>query len=279
MSKITVKTLFLGVIIGSLLGFATPASADVNLEFRMITPGLFNIGDPVDIGVYAVTDDPSGVENMCCLDVVFEWDEDSLQFLGTNENGPYTWLELFFTTNSSINEAVPPADGDAYFTAWGQFPPTPFPQATTDGFLVVTLEFIALEADCRTAICPVESLPSTNGQGFTYDIRTEVLGTEYPGQITTGDLKSETLSLAADPCFPLAGDMNCDGVVNAFDSGILKRIISGTIDGSAMTLPVAECCLTADNIYVNRDGDISISGISTVELTEIINSMLEHNQL
>jgi len=277
MSKIIVKTLFLGAFIGALLGFTTPASADVNVEFRMITPGSFNVGDPVDIGVYAVTDDPSGVENMCCLDVVFEWGEDSLQFLGDNQNGPYTWLALFFTDNSSINEAVPPADGDAYFTAWGQFPPTPFPQATTEGFLVVTLEFIALEPDCRTAVCPVESLPSTNSQGFTWDLRTEVLGTEFPGQFITGDLKSETLSLAADPCFPLVGDMNCDGVINAFDIMLLQGIISRTINPS--TMPVSECCLTDDFIYSNNDGVVSITGISTNSLTEVISSMLENSQL
>jgi hypothetical protein len=119
------------------------ASADpVDVELRPASQMVL-VGDPVEIGLYAVS--ANGYDQSVGLvGAVLVWDADFLALVGHSDNGPYAWDASGFPTDGSgVNDTF--ADGDAYYQA---VVPSggPLATATADGLLVTTLQFNVLPA-------------------------------------------------------------------------------------------------------------------------------------
>ncbi len=118
---------------------AMRAGGAVNLELR---PNVLQvpIGEIVDVGLYAVSGGPTGVD-FSGLDVVLTLDPIYLEWLDALDDGPHAWSFLFgFLSDSALdglNETF--LDGDAFFQAASFTSAT----ATPDGVLVASLRFLA----------------------------------------------------------------------------------------------------------------------------------------
>jgi hypothetical protein len=120
------------------------AHANIDLEWRPLTQTVA-VGEQVQIGLYAVSDDPEADQPIASLDVLPGWDPDHLQLLGVQDNGPYDWLWSTFPDDSGgdgMNDTW--NDGNAKYTALAQPGAGHEAWATPDGLLVTTFEFLVL---------------------------------------------------------------------------------------------------------------------------------------
>lgn len=168
--------------------------AEVNLAWRPANQTA-PLGQTVDIALYALSSNQDN-EPFANLGVVFSWDETRLELLGINGQGAgYPWLNSFFPDDrglDGINDdcedglfcdpytGLPFNDGDAYYEAWGQFPPSPLPVATPgEGLLVTRFSFRTL----RSGVARIQFVPVFGD--FT---RTRVIHPTIPGREITGVL-------------------------------------------------------------------------------------------
>ncbi|MBP7746378.1 MAG: hypothetical protein KA383_09595 [Phycisphaerae bacterium] len=162
------------------------AYADVNLELRP-TASTVIIGDLVEVGLYAVSDDGTN-QAVRAMDVILAWDPATLaldQAQPLVNNGPYAWLMSGFYSDSSadgLNNTW--ADGNAFYQAVGNFVSLAY--ATPEGLLVTTFRFHALT---NTPSTNITILPS-----FGLVTQTRVWG-EGAGQDVTGTLGSATIQI------------------------------------------------------------------------------------
>jgi len=178
------------------------AMANVDLEWRQ-APGQVHVGDTVNIGLYAVSDNQNN-QLMAGLDVIFAWDPDHLQLVGIVNNGPYAWMSSAFPVGDpfGLNEVVPPQDGDGLYLAQGRW--QTLPQATPEGLLVTTFQFEALANTCGTDLL----ILATGGSPET---ETVVWSGSLPGTPITGSLGQ--LTVAVDdvaPVFDSCDDYSVD---------------------------------------------------------------------
>lgn len=163
-------------------GFAAYGGPDlVNLELRAPFQTV-NVGQPVNIGIYAVSSVPGPVD-LSGIQMVFSWNPIFLQLNGfTNVGGAWPAGIAGWFPGGGLNEASPPADGNGYFVNLGStgVPAT----ATSAGILISTLQFTALAA---TPLTPVDIL----GSGGSPAVSTKVggFGTTQ-GQDITGTLSN-----------------------------------------------------------------------------------------
>jgi len=200
---------------------AMPALADIDLELRPEPAGT--CGDPVRIGLYAVSDSATA-QSFAAIDLVFAWNPAELQLVGTDQAGAVPILSAGLPMNDpyGLNEVSPPADGDGYFLLFSQLGNPAL--ATPEGALVTTFVFEVVGGDATST---VDILPS----GGMPTIQTRVLDGEVPGLIVTGAL----VGAMADLPGSCLGDLDCDGAV-AF-SDLLQLLIGwGACSGCSADL-------------------------------------------
>ncbi|MHC5108431.1 MAG: hypothetical protein ACYTHJ_00965 [Planctomycetota bacterium] len=139
---------------------AARVQAAVNLEFRPASQTVTN-NTIANIEVYAVSDNASN-QDVGLVQVVFSWDENVLELVGVDNNGPYNWFTLGFpnnVVNAPLQGGLPLNDGDGALVALAQFDPNPVAQATPAGLLVGTLKFQAIDTgtDSIISILPLLS--------------------------------------------------------------------------------------------------------------------------
>lgn len=197
--------------VASMWAFASVAVANINIELRpptsQVVPNAI-----VPIGLYLVSDNAS-VQTSIAADVVFSWDNTRLQFLGIDNTGGAPVTVSALPTNSNLNEAQPPADGDGFYQMLGQFG-SPV-QATPAGTLLTTFRFRALSTACTGAHFTV--LPSGGNPVRV----TKVLDGVIPNFVVTGTLDSAlifidgvapSISMCAPPQM-VAANGSCQGIM------------------------------------------------------------------
>jgi hypothetical protein len=220
----------------------TPAAAQVDLEFRAMTP-LVNPGDSAVIGLYAVGQLGAPVETVGAFEIVFTWDPVHLTLLGVDASNPASLIFSGFPAagTGGLNEANPPADGNALLVGLGPLG-TPI-IADEEGSLLAILNFQAGFSTPETLIelqvsggAPVQDTVVFDGTtpntivtgsiaGTSVIVRCGPFDTAVPfGQLDLADVNvfaSSFLSQSAP------ADLNEDGIfdlsdVNAFVAGFLS---------------------------------------------------------
>ncbi len=197
------------IIIGSMY-WVMPARADINLEFR--PPGqTVLIGDTVNVGLYAVSDDDETDQLLMSAQVIISWDPDFLQLLGNDTTGAVPLLSSGFPPDDpyNLNEVVPPQDGDGLYVA---FAPLGNPVAATPaGILLTTFQFLALDRTLQTTVEILELGGDPEGRTIVFD------GT-VPNFDVTGTLTGGVVEVVAGSCF---ADINPNGQVGPGDLALL----------------------------------------------------------
>jgi hypothetical protein len=219
-----------------LIALATPASGLINLEWRPDTQTV-PVGATVDIGLYAVSDDPEMDQYILAMDVIVNWDADSLELTGVDDTGPYTWLFSGFPVGDvdGLNDTF--ADGDALYTALGQLGAGAW--ATPEGLLVTTFQFTALAETPGTTL----TIPEDAGS-YTH---TAIWGS--PGQDVHGTLGSASVTVLCG-----TADSDADGDVDLADFAAFQICFTGT-PGVAETF--CECVFDSDD---DHDVDLTDFG-------------------
>jgi len=176
----------------------------IDIEFR---PAYQSIapGETAEVGVYLV-----GVPDtqlFSAAQIVFEWDDSALQLTGLTNVGAIPLLLSSFPSNDPTgnNEVVPPQNGIGTYLAFAQLGvETP---ATAEGTLLTTFLFTGLAAGTTTVVEPVFDRGNT-----------QVFSGVVPGLILPSTLFG---ALVEVECSGVFADLNCDGVVNGADLGIL----------------------------------------------------------
>ncbi len=164
----TKRRVSVNAVVLLVLAAARPAAvAAVDLVLR---PGAvtFDVGEPVTIALFAVSDDGADQE-FSGLDVVLTWDPTRLELVGVDNDGPHNWGFVFgFDADDGGDRlnadcgpdsfcepytGLPFGDGDALFQA------ASFSRATAaeEGILVGTFRFIARMPASTTQVVIVPS--------------------------------------------------------------------------------------------------------------------------
>jgi hypothetical protein len=201
-------------IVGSLLGAASQALAgggedpilvDLSLE---PSSSSVEVGEFVEIAIMASSHTPA-VATISALDVLLQWDNDSLRLDDYVLNGGYEWLQAGWPNDVALdflNEGAtfpvfpeppdqePPSnDGDAVFQALAQFTDTAMVGPGND-LLVATLVFEAIQATPIGDPASV-SIPEMLGL-FSMSAVADGL---IPGLDITGDLFGTNITVVPEP--------------------------------------------------------------------------------
>lgn len=133
-----------------------------------------NVGDTVQIGLYAVSDDETD-QAFGAMQVILAWEPEHLTLTGELANGPYDWLGesgFNFPDPAGLNDTW--ADGDAFYVALANFVRPPF--ATPEGLLVTTFEFVAEGATAGTELIIPRELSGVQSGVFGATDLTGLLG-------------------------------------------------------------------------------------------------------
>lgn len=185
---------------------APHAAADIGLEFRSSANDP-PIGQEFTVDLYAVSDTPAD-QYLAAIEAIFTWPP-SVQLVGLNTSPDADLVYEGFPAagSSGLNEANPPADGDALYIALGSLG-TPVP-ATAAGTRITSLRFLVLASDPAASF----QLLTTAGSPPT---DTVVFSGITPNLDVTGDLTGITLGVGTPPCSP--ADIALPyGVLNFFD--------------------------------------------------------------
>jgi len=234
-SSTTAVALLCALIIGH---YAAPSQALIDLEWRPMAQCI-ELDDVVEIGLYAVSDDPELDQLLSAMDVIFAWDPAYLELLGVVDPGYPNWIFSGFSNDPyGLNETIPPQDGDGIYTALGPLG-VPIP-ATPGGTLVTTFQFRALQVVDETWVEILESAGSPPGQTIVYD------GT-VPGLDVTGELGDARLGVVL-----CSGDLNDDGEIGLSDLAQLLAhydMTSGAVPGDG---------------DMDCDGDVDLSDLAAL---------------
>lgn len=232
-------------------GLVAPLSGAINLEWRPLAQ-TGEVDGLVEIGLYAVSDNPEENQLLSALDVIIQWDPAYLELLGTAAcPGCPSWLFSGFSDDPyGINETSPPQDGDGIYTL---FAPLGAPVAATPaGTRLVVFQFTALAVTSDTPIAILESAGDPLGYTAVYDGTVpglDVTGTlgepvqvEIVCQLCPGDLVDnghiDLVDLAellahygmTSGARPSEGDMDCDGDVDLIDLAALLSVYGTQCD-------------------------------------------------
>ena len=175
------------VVLASLVG-GKPLVAAVGLEWRPAVQTA-NVGDVVQLGLYAVCDMPGG-QGVSALGALLQWDPAHLQLLGVSSSGAYSWLQSGFPNDSGLDGLNNTwADGTAKYEALARFGNPAI--ATPNGLLVTSVQWRAL----LPASDSVLSVPPVLGQWS----RTQVFGADYPNHDITGSLGQAVITVVPEP--------------------------------------------------------------------------------
>lgn len=166
--------------------------ADINLELR-IDDHFILLHEQVNIGLYAISDDPFENQSFAAMDVIFAWDPYYLELLGNDDTGGPELIYSGFPVPDpfGLNETDPPADGDGLYTAWAM-PGNPV-DATPEGTLVTSWNFSALHWTLEgTRIDILEDGGNPLGHTVVYD-------GDIPGKDVTGTLTGINIPIFPNP--------------------------------------------------------------------------------
>ena len=224
-------------VAGLALALTAPSNAAVNLELR---PGSQTVsaGQPVEVGLYAVSDSDEMSQLLSALQVVFRWDPAILQLTGLEDSDEVAMLisTLPFPDPHGLNEVNPPQDGDGIYLGLAQLG-VPV-EATPGGALVTTFQFLALTDTPSTLVEIADAGGKPEGA-------TTVFSGTIPNLDITGTLGSAKVTVGKSAC---PADVNGDGSVDVQD---LSEVILkwGSAD------PAAD---------VNHDGSVDVQDLSEV---------------
>ncbi|MCK4340746.1 MAG: PEP-CTERM sorting domain-containing protein [Phycisphaerae bacterium] len=167
------------------------AFADINLEYR-VAANPWWVGDAVEVGLYAVSDNPGDYQSFSAIRTVFDWDPTYLDLLQLDQSGAVPLMSSAFPVADAwdLNEVVPPQDGDGLYQALANFGGPV--EATPEGALITTFLFEAL---LPTPATPVNILI----EGGDPMIDTAVIDGEVPGLNVTGTLTGATITIIPEP--------------------------------------------------------------------------------
>ena len=215
---------------------AVSAQAGVDLDWRVETGDTY-VGDTARIALYAVADNGGADEPFSACEVIVVWDPLVLSLQGIDNNGPYAWLFSGFPPDSEgLNDTFD--DGDASYQGWSNFNEDAV--ATPDGLLLTTFLFQGLSPAELTDVTIIATLAGA---------QTAVYDEETPGVNIVDDLDTASIPVLADG---LIGDLNCDGMLNAFDIDPFVLALTGP-DEYALAYP------TCDINLADIDGDGAIN--------------------
>lgn len=164
---------------------ASGASGEIHLEWRIAVQTVF-IGETVRLGLYAVSDSDE-LQSISAMNVIVTWDEHALSLIGLDGTGGATLgFSGFPPDPHQLNEANPPADGDAMYVAFA--PLGDVIEATGAGTLITTFVFEARTQTPRSPVRIVEQAGDPPGLTVIYD------GDE-PNLDVTGMLGSASITI------------------------------------------------------------------------------------
>lgn len=225
-----------------LTAFAMTATVlgNVDLEWRPAEQTAL-VGEVVNVGLYAVSDDPNAAQSMAAMDIIFTWDPNKLEFLGVDDTGGPGWMSSGFPIDShGLNEANPPLDGDGMYTAFAPFG-API-DATPAGALVTTFQFAALGTTSATVVNIPASAGSPPGD-------TAVFSGDIPNLNIVGELGAAEVTIF---CMACPGDLDNDGDIDLSDLAELLAhfgMTSGVI---------------AEDGDIDCDGDVDLSDLAAL---------------
>ena len=170
------------------------ASAAIMLELRPANQ-VVNVGDPADLGLYAVSDSSSN-QLLSAADVIFSWDPAYLGLLGVDNTGAATGLISGFPVIDpwgNINDANPPTTGTGYYSFYAMLG-SPV-AATPSGTLLTTFVIDALAPTALTQFSILASGPGGSASAV-YD------GTN-PNTPVTGSLGIANITILPEPASAL----------------------------------------------------------------------------
>jgi len=176
------------VVALGMLGTAGAVADPISLEWRPANQ-VVTVGSTVNVGLYAVSDDAVN-DIISVMDVILEWDPAYLNLIGVDNNGPYTWLSSGFPAAAPGGLNPDHSDGNALYTARSQFPPSPFAEATPEGLLVTTVQFMALAETPGTLLAIPEDHP---------DGAETIIISDIPGLDIHSNLGSATIVIIPEP--------------------------------------------------------------------------------
>jgi len=168
------------------------------------------VGEIVNITLMAVSDD-TGSQFSSGIDVIFTWDDASLQFLGVEDPPGASYVDSFFPSDPDvINEADPPQDGDGFYVV---LPVSSLEAVPPIGTPITVFRFQALAAADPTQVVIVASIASTS---------TVVAAVSPVGADITGTLGSANIQILGDSDGDGLSDPldNCPSVFNPLQSDI-----------------------------------------------------------
>lgn len=205
---------------------AAPAAADIGLEFRSAAndPPL---GQEFTVDLYAVSDTPAD-QYLSAIEAIFTWPP-SVQLVGLNTSPDADLVYEGFPApgSSGLNEANPPADGDALYIALGSLG-TPVP-ATSSGTRITSLRFVVLSSDPNATF----QLLTTAGSPPT---NTVVYSGITPNLDVTGNLTGITLGVGTPPCSPADVALPY-GVLNFFDVAFFIDLYNASSPAADLAAP------------------------------------------
>lgn len=162
-------------------------------------------------------------------DMLFTWDPTKLEFIDCNNAGglPTTLAEIPSGKNGEyfgINEAIPPADGDALFRFYGLLGVV---QNITEPTLMTRLRFRPIGQFDGSPVMVVDQLPSPLLPDYVAE--TEILGIP-PGSQYFFDVTGTLTSCSVSNC---PGDLNLDKLV---DSSDLSLVLSSWNETSSVLI-------------------------------------------
>lgn len=146
-------------------------------------PATVAVGETVDVGLYAVSDDGSDQE-MSALSVVMTWNANDLELERDLRNGSFTWSFSGFLPDSQadgLNDSF--LDGNAFYQALGNF--TIPAVATAEGLLVTTFRF---KARAKTAAATIVIEPELGEYSKTKVFKYNVINFDIKGVLGTADI-------------------------------------------------------------------------------------------
>lgn len=158
------------------------ASAAVDLVLQP-DPATVAVGQTVDVGLYAVSDDGSDQE-MSALSVVMTWNANDLELERDLRNGSYAWPLSGFLGDSQadgLNDSF--LDGNAFYQALGSF--TIPAVATAKGLLVTTFRF---KARAKTAAATIVIEPEFGNHSKTKVFLFGAINVDIKGTLGTADI-------------------------------------------------------------------------------------------
>lgn len=158
------------------------ASAAVDLVL-LPDPATVAVGETVDVGLYAVSDDGSDQE-ISGLSVVMTWNANDLELEGDLHNGPYAWSFSGFLPDpqaDGLNDSF--LDGNAFYQAVVNF--TVPAVATAEGLLVTTFRF---KARAKTAAATIVIEPELGIYSKTQVLQFDVINRDIKGALGTADI-------------------------------------------------------------------------------------------